>query len=437
MTTRQQLEQQLVAAHRTGNVQAAQQAAYAIRQYDQNSLYAQVPSINTPPPIDRVPKPTFGDWLENVSYGWGKEYANQIQGLTDSVQRGVSAFAKDPLKASAAAFMTALEPARQGFTQPVQTAKDVGTGLVETGKQMYQQATSGPIGLGQTMGQLIDMPGPDLPGGKRRPTMAELDVYHGTPHTFDPEEGAPLGRFRSEKIGTGEGNQSYGYGLYLAEEPNVAKQYASGGGGFISTQGKDNIYFNGNWIQNFSDKKSAEGLAKYSMSQSAAGITVPEKIETLKKLGRQDAAEWLEKNQNKFSVSQGSLYKVDLPDAKIEQMLDWDKPISQQPAMQKAFDKFWKGLSKNERAQTVFDEFGDYDLAEQMAKSPGEVRGRLAYTLMTHHFGDQAAASDFLRQQGVPGIKYFDAGSRDGGKGTRNFVVFPGEEQHLTILERN
>jgi hypothetical protein len=56
---------------------------------------------------------------------------------------------------------------------------------------------------------------------------------------------------------------------------------------------------------------------------------------------------------------------------------------------------------------------------------------------MTHHFGDQAAASDFLRQQGVPGIKFLDQGSRSGEKGTRNFVVFPGEEQHLNILSRD
>ena len=203
--TRQQLEQQLVAAHRTKNVQAAQQAAYAIRAYDQNVLSAQVPSINAPPPIDRVPKPSFGSWLGNVTAGIGEGLGEQVQGIGGMIERGVTAFAQDPLKASAAAFMTALEPARQGFTQPVQAAKDVGTGIVETGKQMYQQATSGPIGLGQTMGQMIDLPGPSLPGGKRRPTMAELDVYHGTPHTFDPETGAPLGRFRSSKIGTGEG----------------------------------------------------------------------------------------------------------------------------------------------------------------------------------------------------------------------------------------
>jgi hypothetical protein len=38
---------------------------------------------------------------------------------------------------------------------------------------------------------------------------------------------------------------------------------------------------------------------------------------------------------------------------------------------------------------------------------------------------------------GIPGIKYLDEGSRANGKGTRNFVTFPGEEKNLTILERN
>jgi hypothetical protein len=42
-----------------------------------------------------------------------------------------------------------------------------------------------------------------------------------------------------------------------------------------------------------------------------------------------------------------------------------------------------------------------------------------------------------LRQQGIPGIRYLDGGSRGAGSGTSNFVVFPGEEGALKILERN
>lgn len=452
MTTRQQLEQQLVAAHRTGNVQAAQQAAYAIRAYDQNVLSAQVPSINAPPPIERVPKPTFGDWLENVSYGWGKEYANQIQGLTDSVQRGVSAFAKDPLKASAAAFMSALEPARQGFTQPVQTAKDVGMGIVETGKQMYQQATSGPIGLGQTMGQLIDMPGPELPGGKRRSTMAELDVYHGTPHTFDPEEGAPLGRFRSEKIGTGEGAQAYGYGLYLAESPTVAGGYKT----TLSAMDKNRITLDGQRV----DPDTMLGRS----------------LEDLKKLGRQSALQKLDDNirfnekyapdmaelyrsvrnkidtidESKVSVKEGSLYKVDLPDAKIEQMLDWDKPLKEQPKeVRQALTRLAQNAAQSdEQLMEDFKKLGSsatgdmlyatlVQRAIRLKKYEGMRAGIPENKAMPSLTYGQQIASEQLRQAGIPGIKYLDAGSRASEKGTRNFVVFPGEEQNLTILERN
>ena len=44
-------------------------------------------------------------------------------------------------------------------------------------------------------------------------------VWHGSPHKFD--------KFDASKIGTGEGSQAYGHGLYLAESPDVANGYKS------------------------------------------------------------------------------------------------------------------------------------------------------------------------------------------------------------------
>ena len=43
-------------------------------------------------------------------------------------------------------------------------------------------------------------------------------VWHGSPHKFD--------KFDSAKIGTGEGKQQQGVGLYFAENPRVAQKYA-------------------------------------------------------------------------------------------------------------------------------------------------------------------------------------------------------------------
>jgi hypothetical protein len=42
-------------------------------------------------------------------------------------------------------------------------------------------------------------------------------VFHGSPHKFD--------KFDSSKIGTGEGSQAYGHGLYFADSKDVAKTY--------------------------------------------------------------------------------------------------------------------------------------------------------------------------------------------------------------------
>ena len=347
----------------------------------------------------------LNDLLTGYSVGAGKARVGDIQMVEDLLTRPKGVY--EDLVAAARAL-----------------AANPGA-VVNALKSGAQHAVSSPTAFGEAVGSF------GLPKlGKARGVMSELDVYHGTPHTFDPETGAPLGRFRSEKIGTGEGAQKYGHGLYFAENEKVVTSPQTN---YMQNE-RINLRNTGALtpLQEIISDGIDQGLSKYSIFGKLSDLNY--KINKGNFETPLDA--FLHEYEKVDSMNTGRLYKVDLPDAKIEQMLDWDNPISQQPGMQKAFSKFWKGLSKNERAQAVLDEFGDYDLAEQMAKNPGEMRGRLAYTLMTHHFGDQAAASEFLRQQGVPGIKYLDASSRIGGNGTRNFVVFPGEEQHLNILER-
>jgi hypothetical protein len=47
----------------------------------------------------------------------------------------------------------------------------------------------------------------------------DLLLHHGSPHDFD--------EFQLEKIGTGEGAQAFGYGLYFTDGSKIAKSYAS------------------------------------------------------------------------------------------------------------------------------------------------------------------------------------------------------------------
>ena len=314
------------------------------------------------------------------------------------------------------------------------------------------------MGFGQVLGENVNIV--RMPVGRRQPTQAELDVYHGTPHTFDPEEGAPLGRFRSSKIGTGEGAQAYGYGLYLAESPGTAKTYQ-----INLSSGNDPR----DWIHEVAtilgkDKKFGQQdivneLRRYE--QTSALADNPKIISLTKRMA--EGYEWSKTggetwtNDALRAIKQldadlpkppaGRFYKVDLPDAKIEQMLDWDKPLSEQPAaVQSALKN--AGLIDFENNIGISPSGEIRNLG--WAKNVGSLRGEELYRrLVEKNFStkkevttqarkqSEAEASQFLSSIGIPGIKYLDAGSRDGGKGTRNFVVFPGEEQNLTILSRD
>ena len=67
-------------------------------------------------------------------------------------------------------------------------------------------------------GAIADFIPPKLQG-------TQMTAYHGTPHTFPGTAENPLGEFDPTKIGTGEGAQAYGHGLYFAENEDVAKEY--------------------------------------------------------------------------------------------------------------------------------------------------------------------------------------------------------------------
>jgi hypothetical protein len=278
---------------------------------------------------------------------------------------------------------------------------------------------------------------------RRAGMTPEITVYHGSPHVFAPEEGAPLGRFRSEKIGTGEGHQAYGVGTYTAEAPEVATGYRERLTGknpnVFLLGGKDVSIVGGSpeW-KKFSDAAKSQGY-----SQESAALA----YQALKeKKGDLDAASgeltWMDDATKihdeaasllramQYKPEGGALYAVDLPDPIVEKMLDWDKPLGQQSQdIQKAAQRIAANL--------------DPEARKLIGDSLMNLKGSKLYELLASddsvagagQFG--AAASAIMREHGIPGIKYLDEGSRAAGKGTRNFVVFPGEEKSLTILQRN
>ena len=261
--------------------------------------------------------------------------------------------------------------------------------------------------------------------------MAGATVWHGSPHKFD--------KFDSSKIGTGEGAQAYGHGLYLAESPAVAGQYQKtlSADGFLvgdkvfdpSALGHLNVR---------SVARSGDLNAAIAKAQEIAGSNSPVAsmaANDLKVLLDAKAAGGLQKNS-------GSLYKVDLPDNAIARMLDWDKPLQEQAGLLEQLGAKLDqtrlgnelGVYKGKLPTAALGGSASYGSKSQPATGADLYR-RIAGSQWAKE--NPAQASEMLRGAGVPGIRYLDGGSRGAGQGSSNYVVFPGQEDILKILERN
>lgn len=353
-------------------------------------------------------------------------------------------------------------------THPVETGKAIVRGEVERA----QQAMTSPQAAGQYAGSLID-PMRLAAALRHRVPISELDVYHGTPHRFPATEANPLGEFDASKIGTGEGAQAYGHGIYFAESPRVAKAYQNPNAGsmFLGSRGINvggKTYSSSGQLRKASDEATdMTEKAMYDILATAQskGIDGPGKIAKAIKnnpvawgsweFGQDaiDAAMKRIRKEASFSSQKGSFYKADLPDEMIDRMLDWDKPLSEQSAaVREALTPENLGLTYtqlpngnhafvnasgevlgNLQAGGTAESFRQNWLRDVAKGSGGDI-----YKQLGQGINNSKKASDAMRQAGIPGIKYLDAGSRgQGGSGTRNFVVFPGEEKKVRILERN
>lgn len=239
--------------------------------------------------------------------------------------------------------------------------------------------------------------------GRAPANSLAMNVYHGTPHRFAATERNPLGEFRASQIGTGEGAQAYGHGLYLAEDRGLADVYRK------KLTGVDGVP-----VSNPNDSLQMKiGRLQFE-------------IDRLRQSGDSSAPAMIRAYEGRIKElnDAGSLYKVDLPDPMIEKMLHWDKPLSQQS---KAVQEALKGIEKN------LPSISDFDLRKWMDTDP---LASTWHNVLNRDLGvGQPEIAALLQKKGVPGVQYFAAESRGSG-GARNFVVFPGEEKNLTILKR-
>ncbi len=229
-----------------------------------------------------------------------------------------------------------------------------------------------------------------------------LTVFHGSPYPFK--------KFDPTKIGSGEGAQAYGYGHYVAQNPAVASEYQN-------TLREIGYSYNGEKIDKL--KQPVRETAAKLLYESKGDMSLA--IKAADRYAYDDLLKKELATMDPSKVSIGNLYKIDLPDEQIAKMLDWDNPIKDQ----------------KEVLTAIRNQINDNDIVKSFdANVKSGISG--ANAMQNYVWGKTPAEkSEALRQAGVPGIRYLDQGSRGVGEGTSNFVVFPGNEDLLKILERN
>jgi hypothetical protein len=225
-------------------------------------------------------------------------------------------------------------------------------------------------------------------------------AYHGSPHKFD--------KFDMSKIGTGEGAQVYGHGLYFAENKSVADEYRKA----LSKDNKPKTVVDKILLSEY--KKTGNFEASVDEAMRAYRASPSERARYRKHL--------IESGPPTKLDADGNIYHVDIPDEHIDKMLDWDSDIrsSKFKPILKNIEKDYPDLHKDillekKRKESRGGSFTGGDLYDILSKAKGG------------QYVDRVFASQYLKEKGIPGIKYLDQGSRGAGKGSRNFVLFDDE----------
>lgn len=261
-------------------------------------------------------------------------------------------------------------------------------------------------------------------------------AYHGSPHSFDA--------FDASKIGTGEGAQTYGHGLYFAGNERVADQYRRRLAGdplpmdlaidgrpvfreswqSLTPLHKDGANYLLSRLRNYSDAHAHKAIGEIGrdlpglLEDAAAGAGSMERFAAERRLSElRGALDLLQTRRVSVLPPErpGHTYEVEI-DYPEEALLDWDAPMSRQP--QRVLDALARG---GLTARTL---------------PPERWLGRDAYHAAVQAAGSDTGAAAIVRGEGIPGIRYLDQGSRSAGEGTRNFVMFPGTEDRIRILRK-
>ena len=240
--------------------------------------------------------------------------------------------------------------------------------------------------------------------------------YHGSPYSFD--------KFSMDAIGSGEGKQAYGRGLYFAGDESVAAEYRN------ALRHKNVDKERSLRDAGIEDSLSDESLRTFSSVIYDAANLSPDLSPTqmadiiqgasieFRSVPKSKIADAVSRYQNDMK---GSMYQVRI-NATDDELLDLFAPLDEQtPGVQAKLEAtdWFETVSENLNLNTRDNPYGMELLRYLEDDGP-----------------DFAAAT--LNSAGIKGVKYPDGKSRkrkDGdAKKTSNYVIF--DDQYITVARK-
>lgn len=229
-----------------------------------------------------------------------------------------------------------------------------------------------------------------------------IRAFHGSPHDFDQFEWSP------RTIGTGEGSQAFGHGLYFAEKEAVAQKYRDAlsaaamtidGAPFALREYSINELVGALKSNPVELEKALQDYIRHNTKNSYADVP-----------GAQAIVDSIQRGTFNPGVP-GRMYEVQIK-AGPDELLHLDRPISEQ------------GDIAKERIDAALRSKGNSleDLLRQMNGSPDPHSAVTGSDLMEGlgnrygGYGDaDADVAALLKDHGVPGLQFWDQASRSPG----------------------
>lgn len=273
-------------------------------------------------------------------------------------------------------------------------------------------------------------------------------AWHGSPHDFD--------KFDLGAIGTGEGNQAHGWGLYFAKKKSVSRNYQKvlakrlgttnpklfkveipdektmlDEDKYFKEQNKDIINKIVSAVNNLEIDKRKALLDHYkehpSYTTNKEYEKILGKIQSVKQ-DREYISEALTNNVNKIKEKiareAAAEYGYNFDELKADNTFEMAKKLigeinEKLSALEK--EKEVEGAKEKIKEDKILESIGD-----TFTKTP--YTGRDVYVALSKAFGGDKGASEFLNSAGVKGITY------DGYTDGRCYVVF--DDKAIKVIEK-